>query len=251
MKVIIIEDELLSADLLVRILGKTDPSIEVVAILDSVKASVEAFQNGLKADLIFLDIHLADGISFDLFSQVAIDMPVIFTTAYSEYAIKAFEVNSVGYLLKPISHEDVRRALDKYTKFGQKEKDTLMENISNVYKQLNRQYKSRFMVKQGSTIDSIKTDDIHHFVTHEGITFLVGLQGKRYPVDYTLDQLESMLSPDDFFRINRKVILSIRSIQKVNTYFNSRLVITTSHLEGEAAIVSRERVNDFKGWLDR
>ena len=251
MKVIIIEDELLSADLLVRMLHKIDMSIEIVAVLDSVKAAAEAFQKCLTADLLFLDIHLADGLSFDLFSLVTIDIPVIFTTAYSEYAIKAFEVNSVGYLLKPISQDDVCRALDKYKKFGQKEKDTLIENISNVFRQLSRQYKSRFMVKQGSTIDSIKTDDIHHFITHDGITFLVALQGKRYAVDYTLDQLENLLSPDDFFRINRKVILSIRSIQKVNTYFNSRLAITTAHLDGEAAIVSRERVNDFKSWLDK
>jgi len=249
MKAIIIEDEKLSADMLASMLQKIDPLIEIVATMDSVRQSVEAFRNGLKADLIFLDIHLADGLGFDLFAEVTLDIPVIFTTAYSEYAIKAFEVNSVDYLLKPIGLDELRKAIEKFKKYKHTDKNSFMANISAAFEQMSKQYKSRFMVKLGSTIDSIKVKDILHFITHDGLTFLVIPNGKRYPVDYTLEQLESVISPEDFFRINRKVIVSIQQISKASSYFNGRLVITSPHLEGEVAIVSRERVNDFKEWM--
>lgn len=251
MKVIIIEDEKLSAELLSRLLARIDPAIEILAVLDSVKRSVDAFQQGLKADLIFLDIHLADGLSFELFSQIALDIPVVFTTAYSEYAIKAFEVNSVDYLLKPIGKNELSRAIDKFKKYNTEQHQRMIEQISSAYQQLNKQYKSRFMVKVGATLESIKTDDVLHFITHDGLTFLTIANGKRYPIDYTLDQLEALVSPDQFFRINRKVILSLHAIGKISTYVNSRLVINSPQLEGESAVVSRERVNDFKAWLDR
>lgn len=251
MKVIIIEDEKLSAELLSRLIAKIDPAIEILTVLDSVKRSVEAFQSGLKADLIFLDIHLADGISFELFSQIALDIPVIFTTAYSEYAIKAFEVNSVDYLLKPIGKSELSRAIDKFKKYNKDHQQLMLEQISNAYQQINKQYKSRFMVKVGATLESIRVEDILHFITHDGLTFLTIANGKRYPVDYTLDQLEALVSSEQFFRINRKVILSLSAIGKISTYVNSRLVISSTHLDGESGVVSRERVNDFKAWLDR
>ncbi len=251
MNVIIIEDESLSAELLQRMLKKIDSSIRVLTVLDSVKKSVEAFKNGVDADLIFLDIHLADGLGFELFSEVIIDIPVIFTTAYSEYAIKAFEVNSVDYLLKPVGLEELGRAIEKYSKYNRKEADRMLENMTNAFLQFKKQYKSRFMVKQGSVIDTIRAEEINHFITQEGLTFLVATNGKRYAVDYTLDQLEPLMSPEDFFRINRQVIIAIRSIGKASAYFNSRLVITAPYLEGDVAIVSRDRVNDFKLWLDR
>lgn len=251
MKVVIIEDEKLSADLLQRLLIKLDDQIEIVALIDSVKKSIELFQNGLQSDLIFCDIHLADGLSFDIFSEVIIDTPIIFTTAYSEYAIKAFEVNSIDYLLKPIGIDDLNKALEKFKKYGKVDNQLILENFSNAYHQLTKQYKSRFMVKIGTNIGTIKIEDVVHFTTQDGLTFLVTQMGKRYPLDYTLDQLELMLSPESFFRINRKVILSIQSIDKVSTYFNSRLVVHASLLDGESAIVSRDRVGDFKSWLDR
>ena len=152
MKVVIIEDEKLSAELLSRLLQKIDSQIEITAILDSVKKSAQYFQEGHKDDLIFLDIHLADGISFDIFSRVSIDTPIIFTTAYSEYAIKAFDVNSVDYLLKPIGIDDLKKAIDKFKKFNPVDNHKVLENISNAYQQLPKQYKSRFMVKIGQSI---------------------------------------------------------------------------------------------------
>lgn len=251
MNVVIIEDESLSAELLTTLLHRIDPAIDVVATSDSIRESVGLFQRGLRADLIFLDIHLADGLGFDLFSQVRIDTPVVFTTAYSEYAIKAFEVNSIDYLLKPIGLAELQRAIEKYRRYNQSAQPALLNQIAEAYRQVNKQYKTRFMVRSGTIIDSIKIEEVNFFTTTDGVTFLFASNGKRYPIDYTLDQLEQMLEPSGFFRINRKVILSIRSIGKVNTYLNGRLIVQVANLEGDATVVSRERVNDFKRWLDQ
>jgi DNA-binding LytR/AlgR family response regulator len=144
----------------------------------------------------------------------------------------------------------LRSALEKFKKYNAQYQPTLLENISHAYQQLSKQTKNRFLVKSGQTIDSIKTEDVLHFRTQDSITFLVIENGKRFPIDYTMEQLETLLAPEEFFRINRKVLLNIKAIQKVNTYVNSRLLIQSKHLEGDMTIVSRERVNDFKLWLD-
>ncbi len=251
MKAIIIEDEKLSADHLATLLKKIDSSITIIATFDSVKKSVEEFKKGLKADLLFVDVHLADGISFDIFSKISIDTPVIFTTAYNEYAIKAFKINSVDYLLKPIGVEDLGAAVEKFKKLNGANQTAVLDNISNAYQGINKQYKNRFMVKIGDTISSIKTEDILHFVSEDGMVLLVTENNKRYVIDYTLDNLETLISPDIFFRINRKVLINISSVQKVSSYFNSRLKINSSTLKDEDSVVSRERVNDFKHWLDK
>ena len=251
MNAIIIEDEKLSAEHLTNLLKRIDPYINVTASFDSVKKSVSEFQRGIKADVIFVDVHLADGLSFEIFSKVQIDTPVIFTTAFDEYAIKAFKLNSVDYLLKPIGAEDLRVAIDKFRKINSQQHHTIIQDIASAYKSLHKQYKNRFMVKMGDSIVSVKTDDVLHFIAEDGITLLVTTNGKRYPVDYTLDQLEELVSPDLFFRINRKVLISINAVQKVSSYFNSRLKINSELLEDDSAIVSRERVNEFKSWLDK
>jgi len=239
MKAIIIEDEKLSADHLATLLKKADSSIAIIATFDSVKKSVEEFKKGLKADLLFVDVHLADGISFDIFSQISIE------------TIKAFKINSVDYLLKPIGIEDLRVAIEKYRKLNGQNQSVILENISNAYQSINKQFKNRFMVKIGDTISSIKTDDILHFISEDGMVLLATGNGKRYVIDYTLDNLETLISPDIFFRINRKVIINISSVEKVGSYFNSRLKINSSTLKDEDCVVSRERVNDFKQWLDK
>lgn len=251
MKAIIIEDEKLSAEHLEHLLKKIDPGIEVTAIVDSVKKSLELLTGRIKADLLFVDIHLADGSSFEIFSRILIDTPVIFTTAYDEYAIKAFKLNSVGYLLKPIGIDDLKGALAKYKRLNSIHHTNIIEDIANAYQQINKQYKNRFMVKMGDSIASVKTDEIAHFISEDGLVLLATSNGKRYTVDYTLDNLESLIPPDTFFRINRKVIIHINSIQKVGSYFNSRLKLNSATLTDEDGIVSRERVNDFKKWLDK
>ncbi len=251
MKAIIIEDEKLSAEHLARLLKKVDDSIEIIATFDSVKKSIEEFKKGVKADLLFVDVHLADGLSFDIFTKIAIDTPVIFTTAYDEYAIKAFKINSVDYLLKPIGTEDLKIAIEKFRKLNAGSQSTIIENIASAYQSINKQFKNRFMVKMGDTISSIKTEEITHFISEDGLVLLATENGKRYVIDYTLDNLETLISSDSFFRINRKVILNISTIQKVSSYFNSRLKINANFLNEDDCIVSRERVNDFKAWLDK
>lgn len=250
MNVVIVEDEKLSAEHLSLLLQKIDVCIEVIKYTDTVKATVEALQIGLRADLIFLDIHLADGNSFEIFTKIQTDIPIIFTTAYDNYAIQAFKQNSIDYLLKPIALAELKFAIEKFRKQQQTPSKQLIENITMAYQQLNKSYKNRFLVKTGQSIDTISTEDIHHFETQESLSFLVTNKGSRYAIDYTLDQLEKLLQPKDFFRINRKIILHIKAIEKVSTYFNGRLSIATNFLKGEANIVSRERVNDFKAWLD-
>lgn len=250
MKVVIIEDEKLSAEHLSLLLKKADANIEIVKYADTVKGTVRLFEDGLQCDLIFMDIHLADGNCFEIFGKTEISTPVIFTTAFDKYAIQAFKQNSIDYLLKPLTLQDVQFAIAKFNKQQQTANRQLFETFVNTYQQISNQYKTRFLVKVGDTIDTVQTSEIHHFETKESLSYLVTIKGNRYIIEYTMDQLEKILPPQDFFRINRKIIIHIQAIQKVNTYFNSRLSIATNKLEGEAQIVSRERVIEFKKWLD-
>ncbi len=250
MKAVIIEDENLSAEHLANLLQRIDASIEIVAHFDSVKKSRTAFENGIEADVLFLDVHLADGLSFDIFNKVSTTIPIIFTTAYDEYAIKAFKLNSIDYLLKPIGIADLKDAIEKLKKVHHQQNSSLIESLAKAYQTINKQYKNRFMVKMGDNIVSIKTEEISFFISEDGTTILNTLQKKRYAIDFTLDQLQDLVAPDLFFRINRQVLININSVQKVSTYFNSRLKITSDVLLDEQAVVSRDRVNEFKTWLD-
>jgi DNA-binding LytR/AlgR family response regulator len=250
MKAIILEDEKLSADYLITLLKRIQPEIEIIGVYDSVAASIDVFQQTLKVDILFADIHLADGISFDLFSKVEIEIPVIFTTAYDEYAIKAFKLNSIDYLLKPIGVSELKVALDKFEKIQKNHTTQQIQQVASNYVQQSSPYKNRFLVKIGDAILPIKAEEIIHFISEDGMVFLVTKQGKRHPIDFNLDQLERVLDPALFFRINRKVIIELNAVQKVVSYFNSRLKIKSDVLEEEACIVSRERVAAFKNWLD-
>ena len=250
MRVVIIEDEKLSAEHLTVLLQKIDETTSVSNYFDTIQASVTAFKEGLTADLIFMDIHLADGNSFEIFNQIQLETPVIFTTAFDNYAIQAFKQNSIDYLLKPIALQELQFAIEKFKKQQQSGNKDLISSIATAYQQMNKEYKTRFLVKLGQTIDTIPTDEIHHFETKESLSFLVTNKGNHYLIDYTLDQLETMLQPKNFFRINRKIILNIQSIEKVTSYFNSRLSIASKFLDSDTRVVSRDRVNDFKKWLD-
>lgn len=251
MNVIIIEDEPLSAEHLANLLGRADKTVQVSATYDSVKRAVEALNAGSDANLIFVDIHLADGLSFEIFDKVEINTPVIFTTAYDEYAIKAFKYNSIDYLLKPIGLAELKAALEKYRRLNGPHEKTGFREMAEAYNAVQKQYKQRFMVRMGETIVSVKTEDVAHFLAEDGIVLLCTSGGKRYPVDYSLDQVEEYCDPKLFFRINRKVMVNISAIQKISTYFNSRLKIAAGPLAEEDGIVSRERVGDFKLWLDK
>lgn len=250
MKVVIIEDEKLSADYLSTLLQRIDPSIEVIQTIDSVKKSIEYLQKGCLADLLFVDIHLADGISFEIFQTINVDIPIVFTTAYDAYAIQAFKLNSIDYLLKPINKGELQQALSKFKKTQTIQQQTININYENIFNELNKVSKSRFLVKIGDQLLPIKTEDVALFKSENGMVYLVNHAQKEYPIDYSLDQLEQLLDHRQFFRINRKVIIAVQSIEKVASFFNSRLKIKHPNLDEEMGIVSRERVSDFKKWLE-
>ena len=240
MKVLIVEDEKLSSDLLIRLLNKIDPSIMVVKVLDSVKKSIEVISNGLKADLLFLDIHLSDGNSFEILEKTNLEIPIIFTTAYNDYAIKAFKHNSM----------DLAIAIEKFKKFNHPQISDFSQHYKMLLGQLSSNFKTRFMVKSGLSISTIEIEHIHHFETIDSISFLVTNLGKKHAVNHSIDELSAILDPKIFFRINRKIFLHIQSAKKMSLYTNSRLFIESEYLKKEWAVVSRDRVTGFKQWLE-
>ena len=251
MKVLIVEDEKLSAEHLALLLSRLEPDFEVVHISESVKRTIAFLESGMKVDLIFMDIHLADGISFDIFEKVKETAPIIFTTAFDEYAIKAFKVNSVDYLLKPIGKAELRASIDKFKIMSDKVKSDQSEKLEETFNIINRRYKNRFMVRSGEQIQSIPVEEISFLISEDGIVILVTKTGSRFALDQSLDTNEVLLNPEQFFRISRKVIINFDSINKIVAHLNSRLKIFANHLNEDDGIVSRERVGDFKLWLDR
>lgn len=258
MKILIIEDEALAVERIKSLLLKLDKDLEFLADLDSVESSIEWLQNNPEPDLIMMDIQLADGMSFSIFDKVEINTPVIFTTAFNEYAIKAFKHNSVDYLLKPIKEVDLQKSLEKYKKIFRKENKTELASpalnpkvIQEVLSLMNDSYKKRFVVKRGQSLQAIPIDKILYFFSENKITWLKTSEGKKYAVDYNLDNLLKLINPAKYFRINRKYIISFASIKNTFTYSNSRLKIELLHENDEEPIlVSRDRVSDFKSWLD-
>lgn len=251
MKVIIIEDEQLASERLNRMLCEIDPDIEIQAILETVAASVDWLSNNSAPDLIFVDIQLDDGISFEIFETIKINTPIIFTTAFNEYAIKAFKVNSVDYLLKPYTKKDLTEAIDKYKNLhgGQ---SIPLEKIDHLYQQLVKDYKTRFFVKIGTHYHSISIDEIACFFIRERGTFIKTKVGKNMDIDYSLDQIQKIVDPMKFFRINRNYVINIDSITDIISYSSNRLKVVLRNFEHlDNLLVSREKTSDFKKWLDR
>ena len=202
-------------------------------------------------DAIFMDIQIADGLSFDIFNHVNIQSPVVFTTAFDQYAIKAFKVNAVDYLLKPIDEDELGEVLDKLKK---KKAETIPFDNGLFLKNLlqdfpKKDYKQRFLIKNGQNLTSIDVSDIAYFFSEDGINQFYVFSNKKHIVENTLDELETMLNPKDFFRINRKLIVSIKAIQKISPHFNSRLKLSLTPQYRDEILVARERVSDFKAWL--
>lgn len=253
MNVVIIEDEHLTAERISTLLRQIDPAIEVKAVIDSVKRSVDWFLSNKAPDLVFMDIQLADGLSFDIFDQVKIEIPVIFITAFQEYAIKAFKVNSVDYLLKPVSEEALRAALTKYSRYFNQELEIpaiggdLLKNIRDM---ISRPYKSRFMVRVGEHIKSIDAGNILYFYSLQKGTYLLSSENRNYVVDYTLGALEETLDPKVFNRINRKYLITHGAISDVITLSSSKLKVKLLHSDDDEIYISRDRVATFKEWLD-
>jgi len=251
MKVLIVEDEGIAADRLVQLLNQIDTSIEVVEHLDSVESTVEWFETNQAPELAFFDIQLADGLSFEIFGKVEINCPIIFTTAYDQYAIEAFKVNSVDYLLKPILEADLKRALDKFNKQKQLAPSVDTSALINLIQQQNKSYKERFVIKVGEHLKSVLTENVEIFLSENKTTYLLAMDNKKYIIDFTLDQIQEAIDPKLFFRINRKYLIHIDGIQDILTYSNSRLKLALNHFNADDLIVSREKVAQFKEWLDR
>ncbi|MDW5288208.1 LytTR family DNA-binding domain-containing protein [Formosa sp. PL04] len=251
MKVIIIEDEKPSARRLQRMLSQLNLQADVM--LHSVEESITWFQNNEHPDLIFLDIQLSDGLSFEIFESVDIKSAIIFTTAYDEYALKAFKLNSIDYLLKPIDEDDLEQAVEKFKSRIPKQEQVILDfnDIKNLLvNPLDRQYKKRFSVQVGQHLKLINSEDIECFYSENKGTYLHTTTGRNYILNTTLDQLENDLEPQIFFRVSRKFIVNINTISDMVNYTNSRLEIKLNSYKDDQVIVARERVKTFKDWLE-
>ena len=253
MKVLIIEDEKLAVDGLKIQLQKFDPSIEVLADFDTIEDTVSFLKGGPPVDLAFFDIQLADGLSFEIFEQVEISFPIIFTTAYDEYALKAFEVNSIDYLLKSIGQEGLGRAFGKLESRRAKEAPARLdiEALRQALLGEPKSFKERFMVKVGSKLASYSTEEILYFFGENKIVWLVNKDGRKYPVDYKLEDLQDMLNPKNFYRLNRTFIATHDAIEQVTTYSNNRLKIRLQHCSHDDIFVSRDKAESFRIWLGK
>ncbi len=252
MKILIIEDEQEAANRLESLIRQLSPDSIIVAKLDSVKRSVEWLTKDSSADLIFMDIQLADGLSFEIFERIDIKSPVIFTTAYNEYALKAFKVNSIDYILKPVDKEELSASFKKYDRLvGQVPHEKIMESIGYAVQMLTKKYKERFVLKVGEHLRSVEVKEILFFYSLEKATFAQTTDGRKHILDFTLDQLEGLIDPNRFYRINRKYFVAVDSIQDMISFTNSRLKLLLKTSDDADVIVARERVQEFKEWLDR
>ena len=224
------------------------PECQIFGNLDTVTSAVEWLSKNPEPDLIFLDIQLADGVSFEIFEHIKVSSPIIFCTAFDQYAIKAFKLNSIDYLLKPIDPEELKHAFDKFNSV-RKMPEITMEQIKILLQPVQKAYKNRFLVKIGERIQTVSIEETSFFYSEDKVTFLMTRQGKKYIVDYTLDEIESMLNPEYFFRLNRKYISSIHAIKSVFTYSNSRLKIILEHSDDKDILISREKMQPFKSWM--
>jgi two-component system, LytTR family, response regulator LytT len=250
-KVLIIEDEVAASKRLQKLLAELMPDAAITDIIVSIDAAVNWFKNNHQPDLVFADIHLADGSSFEIFRQVKLDCPVIFITAYDQYALEAFKHNSIHYLLKPVKKEDLTEAIAKFRKMHASKANSNIdiEKMLMSFRQPAANYKERFIIRFGEHIKTIETQDIAYFYTENKANYAVMKDGKRYPVDHNLDELETLINPKSFFRINRQFIIGYNSITEMVSYSKSRVLIKLNPPSKFETIVSTERSAAFKSWL--
>jgi DNA-binding LytR/AlgR family response regulator len=229
---------------------------EIVGVTDSIKTTVDYLKNNPSPDLILMDIELADGQSFEVFNLVSVKGPVIFITSYDEYALKAFKVNSVDYLLKPVQKEELQAALTKYKELKSSGNTKDNSDINNLIKELQnklqpKEFRKRFLVKQAQKLVSIEVEDIAYFYSDGRLNFFKTTNNRKFIVDYTMDELSEMLDPDRYFRISRSFYVSIDSIEQIHDYFGNRLLINLNPALDKEALVSREKVMEFKKWMGK
>lgn len=252
LKTVIVEDETLAAKKLEILIKKYDSSIEILAKLPSIKEAVKWFNQNTAPDLIFMDIHLEDGLSFAIFEATSVHVPVIFTTAFDEYTINAFKVNSIDYLLKPINYEDLSRSLDKFHQLKKQFSSTSID-IKNLLDSLvpkESSYKSRFLINEGNNLLMIDITEVAYFFAEDKFAFLITQKGKQYLIDLTLDKLSQALDPKLFYRVNRQFILSAKSIGSMSKYGTNKLRVNLIPSSNKEVFVSMDKYTDFKAWLD-
>lgn len=251
MKVLIVEDEIAAARRLAKMLQSIEPELVLLAITDSISTTISWLKENQEPDLILMDIHLADGSSFKIFDQVKVKCPIIFTTAYDQYAIQAFKVNSIDYLLKPIKQEELAFSLAKFKEKKVEASSSDFEKLINELRKPQHEYQQRFVVQFADKLKSIEADTVAYFIALEKSVFLVTEDGHRYAIDYTLEKLEEVLNPKIFFRINRKFIVNFSAIKGMFTYSKSRVKIDLFPNPETEVIVSSERASGFKDWLNQ
>jgi DNA-binding LytR/AlgR family response regulator len=251
MNILIVEDEQIATDRLIRLLQNIDPDIKIVGQVDSIKSTVKWLAAHPTPDLAFFDIQLADGISFKVFEQTEVTCPIIFTTAYDQYAIQAFKVNSIDYLLKPLVEKDLEGALLKFESTKNKPAIDASQLLQLLGQKESVKYKERFVIKVGDHLKSVLTQEVELFYSQDRTTYLLSKSNQKYILDYTLDQIEELINPGSFFRISRKYIVHIDNIADIISYSNSRLKLSLTNYQSDDLVISRERVSEFKKWLDR
>jgi DNA-binding LytR/AlgR family response regulator len=253
MKILIIEDEAPAFRRLQKILEEINPDIEIVEVIDSVDESVKWLKNHNNLDLIFMDIQLSDGISFEIFERIKIEKPVIFTTAFDDYMLKAFKVNSIDYLLKPIKKDELAASLTKYNNlknaFGGNDSSFDLNALIGQIRMDDRKYKSRFLIKQGDKLLSVEATDIAYFQTRNGVVYLCTFDNNKYLMDFNLDELSQQLDPEKYYRANRQFVINFKAIKMVHKYHKGKLLIELVHKTDEPITVSSEKATDFKAWL--
>jgi len=260
MNILIVEDEELAIKKIQKTLSAVDDTATVVGVADSIKSTVEWLQTNPQPDLILMDIELSDGQSFEIFNQVEIKSPVVFTTSYDEYALKAFKVNSIDYLLKPVQKEDLEVAINKFKELKKvyaatPPTDTGV-NMDNLLKELQQKlqpasFRKRFLVKHGQKLVSVEIEEIAYFFSDGRLNFFKTYDNRKFVVDYTMDELAVMLDPERYFRISRSFYVSAKSIEKIDDYFGNRLILGLKPSVDKEALVSREKVTDFKKWMGK
>ncbi|MBC7902125.1 MAG: response regulator transcription factor [Gemmatimonadaceae bacterium] len=260
MKILIVEDEELAVKKIRKTLESVDDTAKVVGVTDSIESTVNWLEENEAPDLILMDIELSDGQSFEIFTRTEVKSAVVFTTSYDEYALKAFKVNSIDYLLKPIQKEDLESALNKYKKVknlysadaptaGEINMDALVKELRS--KLQPKEFRKRFLVKHAQKLVSIEIEEIAYFFSDGRLNFFKTYDNKKFVVDYTMDELEEMLDPERYFRISRSFYISVDSVDQIHEYFGNRLLLTLKPVVDKEAIISREKVTDFKKWMGK
>lgn len=256
LKVLIIEDEIPAQRLLKETLQEINVETEVVDCLNSIQSAVEWFQNNTHPEIVLLDIQLSDGLSFEIFKQVKVESMIIFTTAYDEYAMQAFKVNSLDYLLKPIEKDELQVAFEKHQQYNKQfiqEKNSSIDftQLASLIKNEKPEYRKRFLIQSNESFFHLPIEKIALFYSIQGITFAVTFEKREYPINFSLENLKEQLKPEHYFKVNRQIIINIEAIKRVHSYFNGKLKLETQPMHSEDIVVGKDKAAAFKRWLDR